>query len=492
MKLKYLAVALLGACTFGGASTSRPQLVSTTSEPAGANCSAGGIAIETGLDENGNGTLDASEITSTSYVCTGTDGTDGANGTGGSNGSNGSNGTNGSNGSDGSNGSNGSNGLNELVSVVAEQPGANCTTGGQAIEIGYDTNTDGILEPSEITTTTYVCNLPNKVVHDGDLTISDPADAYLLIGVQRIRGTLYIDAPTLTAVDVSSITQVDNGIEVDSFGGTSMTFTSLQTTRSFTSGFSYFSLAMPALHQIDTLSTYSASFSADSLTSVTTSMILLGLQSDVTLPAFQQSPSVDVESVSNQLHTFSAPQTTRIDYLSLSAMNASLPSLTTTSGVWMLNGSDTFSAPAITSTYWIELDDTAFTALPVDSAHVYQYYLGNNPSLTVSSPQTSVDTIEVYGNTTVDFASLATVRYLSLRATSAAQISMPSLTTAPSIYIQNNPTLAHISFPALLSTSDAFIENNPNLPTCEATKVTQLATHSEAHDGNNAAGICAP
>ena len=221
-------------------------------------------------------------------------------------------------------------------------------------------------------------------------------------------------------------------------------------------------------------------------------MILLGLQSDVTLPAFQQSPSVDVESVSNQLHTFSAPQTTRIDYLSLSAMNASLPSLTTTSGVWMLNGSDTFSAPAITSTYWIELDDTAFTALPVDSAHVYQYYLGNNPSLTVSSPQTSVDTIEVYGNTTVDFASLATVRYLSLRATSAAQISMPSLTTAPSIYIQNNPTLAHISFPALLSTSDAFIENNPNLPTCEATKVTQLATHSEAHDGNNAAGICAP
>ena len=110
MKLKYLAVALLGACTFGGASTSRPQLVSTTSEPAGANCSAGGIAIETGLDENGNGTLDASEITSTSYVCTGTDGTDGANGTGGSNGSNGSNGTNGSNGSDGSNGSNGSNG----------------------------------------------------------------------------------------------------------------------------------------------------------------------------------------------------------------------------------------------------------------------------------------------------------------------------------------------------------------------------------------------
>jgi microcystin-dependent protein len=46
-------------------------LVSVGAEPAGANCSGGGAVIKSGLDSNGNGTLDASEVTNTSYACTG-------------------------------------------------------------------------------------------------------------------------------------------------------------------------------------------------------------------------------------------------------------------------------------------------------------------------------------------------------------------------------------------------------------------------------------
>jgi hypothetical protein len=48
-------------------------LIKTTSEPAGANCSNGGTKIETGLDANGNGVLDASEVngSQTQYVCDG-------------------------------------------------------------------------------------------------------------------------------------------------------------------------------------------------------------------------------------------------------------------------------------------------------------------------------------------------------------------------------------------------------------------------------------
>src|SRR4051812_16395975 len=37
----------------------------------GANCSGAGIAVKSGLDSNGNGTLDAAEVTNTSYVCNG-------------------------------------------------------------------------------------------------------------------------------------------------------------------------------------------------------------------------------------------------------------------------------------------------------------------------------------------------------------------------------------------------------------------------------------
>jgi hypothetical protein len=48
-------------------------LIKTTSEPAGANCSNGGTKIETGLDANGNGVLDASEVngSQTQFVCDG-------------------------------------------------------------------------------------------------------------------------------------------------------------------------------------------------------------------------------------------------------------------------------------------------------------------------------------------------------------------------------------------------------------------------------------
>jgi hypothetical protein len=49
------------------------SLVKTTTEPSGANCANGGIKIETGLDVNGNGVLDVSEVNAsqTKYVCNG-------------------------------------------------------------------------------------------------------------------------------------------------------------------------------------------------------------------------------------------------------------------------------------------------------------------------------------------------------------------------------------------------------------------------------------
>lgn len=52
-------------------------LVVVTLEPAGANCANGGDKISTGLDKNGNGILDASEVISTRYICNGAQGTSG-------------------------------------------------------------------------------------------------------------------------------------------------------------------------------------------------------------------------------------------------------------------------------------------------------------------------------------------------------------------------------------------------------------------------------
>ncbi len=54
-----------------GNSTGTLALVSLDPEPAGANCAQGGTAVRSGLDSNGNGTLDASEVKQTQYVCSG-------------------------------------------------------------------------------------------------------------------------------------------------------------------------------------------------------------------------------------------------------------------------------------------------------------------------------------------------------------------------------------------------------------------------------------
>ncbi|MEO1174500.1 MAG: hypothetical protein AAFX94_20965, partial [Myxococcota bacterium] len=45
------------------------SLISQTQVDAGVNCAFGGVRLDSGLDDNGNGTLDADEIDSTSFVC---------------------------------------------------------------------------------------------------------------------------------------------------------------------------------------------------------------------------------------------------------------------------------------------------------------------------------------------------------------------------------------------------------------------------------------
>ncbi len=129
-------------------------LTKTSTEPAGANCSAGGIKIEIGVDVNSNGSLDANEIITaqTKYVCNGTTGATGATGPQGAAGAQGPQGTI---------GATGLSGLNSLIKTTVEPAGTNCQYGGIKIEVGLDSNRNGILNSNEINTssTNYMCNL---------------------------------------------------------------------------------------------------------------------------------------------------------------------------------------------------------------------------------------------------------------------------------------------------------------------------------------------
>ena len=57
-------------------------------------------------------------------------------------------------------GTNGTNGLNALIKTTIEPAGANCTSGGTKIEVGLDTNKNGVLDDNEVnaTQTKYLCN----------------------------------------------------------------------------------------------------------------------------------------------------------------------------------------------------------------------------------------------------------------------------------------------------------------------------------------------
>lgn len=67
-------------------------------------------------------------------------------------------------GSNGKDGVNGAPGTSMLVRTVAEPAGANCSAGGQKLELGADVNGNGQLDDGEVQQTRYVCNgIPSKV-----------------------------------------------------------------------------------------------------------------------------------------------------------------------------------------------------------------------------------------------------------------------------------------------------------------------------------------
>lgn len=118
------------------------SLITLTAEPAGLNCPAGGNKVVSGLDGNRNGILDASEVTNTSYICSG---------------------ANGSNGTDGTDGQDGTSAL--ITSVDLPAGDGHCAYGGTEVVSGADTdssglllNPDGSLNTTNVTKVSYVCH----------------------------------------------------------------------------------------------------------------------------------------------------------------------------------------------------------------------------------------------------------------------------------------------------------------------------------------------
>lgn len=97
------------------------SLVSTIIEPIGTNCEFGGLKVQTGIDNNANGTLDSNEVLKTDFVCSIA-------------------------------------GKNSLINMVTESAGTTCANGGIKVDSGIDNNNDGVLNEDEITISRFICN----------------------------------------------------------------------------------------------------------------------------------------------------------------------------------------------------------------------------------------------------------------------------------------------------------------------------------------------
>ena len=125
------------------------SLIVSRTEPAGSNCQNGGILVETGLDDDGNGALSVNEVDSILFVCNGDTGQDGQDGL---------------DGQDGQDGVNGSSTGTMMVARLTTAPASmNCNGTGELLEQGMDDGRggavaqNGVLESSEVLFRTLIC-----------------------------------------------------------------------------------------------------------------------------------------------------------------------------------------------------------------------------------------------------------------------------------------------------------------------------------------------
>jgi uncharacterized protein (TIGR02145 family) len=198
-------------------------LVKTTLEPAGANCLTGGVKVESGLDANNNGILDAAEVNAllTTFVCNGLAGAQGTQGLTGATGLTGPTGPQGANGSagiqglpgpigaTGAQGATGSTGATGLTGPAGPQgpiglTGPTGATGAQGIQ--------GLTGPSGASGTNGTNGAVGATGPIGLTGLTGPAGATGPAGTQGIQGVAGLTGPTgATGATGSAGTNGTNG-----------------------------------------------------------------------------------------------------------------------------------------------------------------------------------------------------------------------------------------------------------------------------------------
>ncbi|MGC4060734.1 MAG: hypothetical protein QM749_07765 [Aquabacterium sp.] len=200
-----LATLALQGCGGGGGgggnnrdtstSTYKP-LVAIKAEPAGANCAQAGRAVLAGLDADGNGTLSSSEVSSTQYVCNIVNAAPGVSGIG---------------------------GKLILVTLTAEAAGAHCSVGGTKVSTGIDTDGDGVLGASEVLSSAYVCGGAASASNLMAVAVEPPGSPCANGGSLVVKGFDTNSNGVLDTGEITSTTKVCDATPSSGLSWTSVT-----------------------------------------------------------------------------------------------------------------------------------------------------------------------------------------------------------------------------------------------------------------------------
>jgi hypothetical protein len=382
-------------CDGGPGGDATDMLVETREEPAGANCSAGGTAIATGLDADADGTLDPSEIANTVFVCNAADGTI------------------------------------TLVATRPEPAGATCRFGGTAILVGLDLDADGVLDPDEVTSTSFVCDgtLADPDVLHANVVIANDLDIALLAGVREIDGSLDLETAGsgLTAIALPDLEHVGFLVAFHIQPSSTLAFPRLVTAARLVVAGSVTALELPMLQTVD----------AD--------LSLVGPVSPLELrfPELRSAGIVTIES--GQTVAIAAPKLERTSTLEL-------------------------FAPELTS-----LDLRALTA-------VDRVRLSAGPGLALANVQLPPVTTLPNGFTLSGvpwdspgpFATLQSTSFLEVSVEPMTVLAFPNLATVTGLEIAS-PTLQQLQLPALTMIGNFVIVTTPLLSTCQITAILAQA-----------------
>ncbi|MFP2958890.1 hypothetical protein ACLEPN_13860 [Myxococcus sp. 1LA] len=130
--------------------------------------------MEAGVDLNGNGVLDESELRAAARFC-----------------------------------------ADPAVTMLRQRPepeGPNCTSGGTKVEAGVDDDRNTALDDAEVRAVAYVCQL--SATHDGTYAVEDAADLEALRAFTSIRGDLSIENTDVTAVALPGLVSVEGSLSI--------------------------------------------------------------------------------------------------------------------------------------------------------------------------------------------------------------------------------------------------------------------------------------